>query len=321
MMRTACVVALAIVLGHEPTHAEHASAKPAHVPTETLVIAHRGASGLLPEHTLAAYAVAYVQGADVIEPDLVMTKDGVLICSHESYLERTTDIAEVYPDRVSANGHWHAWNFTHAELDRVRRVGPDGARTPGHRIPTLAEMAELIIHLNERTGRDLPIIPELKKPRDHLERGLDIADAFTSEIERIGSDRLGVIVQCFDFATLRKLRDAGVTLPLVYLVGKEPLSPGELADAALVVDGLGPSRRAFDELGAAYAERIREAGLRIYPYTFKDEPEDTRRFALEYRVDGVFTDYPDVARAVIDAGQASDTSEARNGGRLERAAP
>jgi len=114
-----------------------------------IVIAHRGASGYLPEHTLEAYAMAYTMGADYIEPDLVMTADGVLICLHDIHLERTTTVEEVFPGRARADGRWYAADFSLAEIKQLNvheRALSDG--TPafpdrfridsmGFRVPTL----------------------------------------------------------------------------------------------------------------------------------------------------------------------------------------
>ncbi|WP_416374910.1 glycerophosphodiester phosphodiesterase family protein, partial [Methanothrix soehngenii] len=87
---------------------------------EKLVIAHRGASGYLPEHTLEAYALAYGMGADYVEPDLVLTKDGVFICLHDIHLESTTNVEEVFPDRAREDGRWYAADFTLSEIKQLK---------------------------------------------------------------------------------------------------------------------------------------------------------------------------------------------------------
>ena len=119
-----------------------------------LVIAHRGASGYLPEHTLAAYSAAYFMGADVIEPDVVLTKDGVPICSHDITLDETTDVAEKFPGRARDDGKHYAIDFTLAEIKTLEKLGREGrVRMPGHTVPTLSEMIEMVQGLNEERVR------------------------------------------------------------------------------------------------------------------------------------------------------------------------
>ena len=108
-----------------------------------LVFAHRGASGYLPEHTLEAYTLAVAQGADHVEPDVVATRDGVLICLHDVHLERVTDAAAVYPDRARSDGRWYALDFTLAELRRLQVTAAGRHDLPGCGIPTLDEMVGL----------------------------------------------------------------------------------------------------------------------------------------------------------------------------------
>ena len=290
---------------------------PRHQP---LVIAHRGASGYLPEHTLAAYAMAYAQGADVIEPDLVLTRDGVLICAHDTTAQDTTTIAAAFPDRVRSDGKWYFADFTLAEVRTLEARGRDGAGR-GHLVPTFDEMAHLVRTLNDRTGRAVAIIPEPKRPAWHAEHGLDMLAAVETalafhhgpmamglraepvaqppaESSESSPAPLPIIIQCFELDFLRALRERGSTLELVWLIG-DPVTDAALDDAATIADALGPARRLLqDEETGAWTDLWARAEVRrlaLYPYTFKDEPEATRRFLRRRGVAGVFTDYPDVA--------------------------
>ena len=143
------------------------------VESRPLVIAHRGASGYLPEHTLAAKAMAHGQGADYIEQDLVLSKDDVPVVLHDVHIDTVTDVAKVFPARKRADGRYYALDFTVAELKRLRVSERFNAKTgarvfPGRfpaglaefRISTLEEELQLIQGLNQCTGRVAGIYPE-----------------------------------------------------------------------------------------------------------------------------------------------------------------
>jgi glycerophosphoryl diester phosphodiesterase len=154
---------------------------------EKIVIAHRGASGYLPEHTLAAKAVAHAMGADYIEQDVVLSRDGVPVVLHDIQIETVTDVATMFPGRARADGRFYAIDFSLDELkaltvmeradERGEQVFPDrfprGASS--FRIPTLAEEIELIQGLNLSTGREAGIYPEIKAPAWHRAQGQDIS--------------------------------------------------------------------------------------------------------------------------------------------------
>jgi len=153
---------------------------------ESLVIAHRGASAYLPEHSLEAYALAYGQGADFLEPDLVMTADDHLIALHDLTLEATTNVAELFPDRARADGGFYAVDFTLAEIRQLtmqERVEPASgqARYPERwpvgagrfRVVEFNELIEFTRELNRATGRRVGLYPETKAPQFHAEQGKD----------------------------------------------------------------------------------------------------------------------------------------------------
>ncbi|SDJ71183.1 glycerophosphoryl diester phosphodiesterase [Microbulbifer yueqingensis] len=208
--------------------------------TAPLVIAHRGASGYLPEHTLEAKSLAYGMRPDFIEQDLVLSRDGHLIVMHDIYLDQVTDVAKVFPDRARGDGHFYTIDFTLAELKQLQVTqvfeGPIGTATPKYpgRFPlwkssfelsTFEEEIELIQGLNQSLGYDIGIYPEIKKPWFHHREGQDIAQKTLAALKRYGySDRSsGVFLQSFDAEELqridRKLMPAmDMDLPLVQLV-------------------------------------------------------------------------------------------------------
>jgi len=291
--------------------------------SEVIVIAHRGASGYLPEHTLEAYAMAYALGADFIEPDLVMTKDGVLICLHDIYLESVTNVEEVFPDRRAPDGHWYAADFTLAEIKQLRvheRCRADGTPYfPGRfpidaskfEIPTLEELIQLVQGLNKSTGRNVGIYPELKKPLWHAERGLPMEKALLDILDRYGyhGPNAKVFIQCFEEEALKKLRfELGTDLPLVMLIYKpEQATEQALDEYAKFANGIGPAKGLI-EANPSLVEWAHERGLVVHPWTFRNDQlpqkyptpqQELACFFIIYKVDGVFTDFPDTAVAVL----------------------
>lgn len=278
-----------------------AAADPASDAPKKLVIAHRGASGYLPEHTLPAYALAYAQGADVIEPDVVLSKDGVLICNHDITMDSTTDVAQKFPDRKRADGHYYFIDFTLPELKTLQSKGRKDALEPGYPVATLEEMLTMIGRLNERTGRKVATIPEPKSPNWHRKQGQPIEQPLLDMYKRHGFTKRTdpVIVQCFELDSLRAMRkDLHTDLTLVYLTGL-PLSDKQLDDIASFADGIGPSITLIEKSqqpvnGANLVKAAHQRGLKVYPYTLDRDEEETRRFFWTYDVDGLFTDFPDV---------------------------
>lgn len=203
--------------------------------TRPLVIAHRGASAHLPEHTLAAYALGVLQGADYIEPDLVLTADGALVARHDNRLDLSTDVTarpEFAQRRCTrtVDGEtvtgWFSEDFTLAELrslravERIPQLRPANARHDGlYGVPTLPEIIRLARALESIVGRRLGLYPEAKHPSHFLAHGLDIAATLVNTLHSAGyHDREArVFVQCFEPGTLRRLR--GMTdLRLVQLI-------------------------------------------------------------------------------------------------------
>ncbi|HEV7335822.1 MAG TPA: glycerophosphodiester phosphodiesterase [Bosea sp. (in: a-proteobacteria)] len=197
-----------------------------------LIVAHRGASGTLPEHTLEAYKLAIEQGADFIEPDLVATKDGVLVARHEPMLSGTTDVSTRPEfaarktvrkvDGVDTND-WFAGDFTLAELKTLRAKQAFADRDQSHNgkfeIPTLQQVIDLAKAESARTGRTIGIYPETKHPIFHAAIGLPLEDRLLDQLKAAGWTEKSspVIIQSFETANLKYLRGK-TQLRLVQLV-------------------------------------------------------------------------------------------------------
>ncbi|MFO7974654.1 MAG: glycerophosphodiester phosphodiesterase [Candidatus Hydrogenedentota bacterium] len=280
-----------------------------------IVIAHRGASGYLPEHTLEAYAMAHALGADYIEPDLVMTKDGRFVCMHDIHLKDTTNVEEVFPERKREDDKWYAADFTLEEIkqlsvhERLPFRFPEGAAS--FRVPTFEEMIELVQGLNKTTKRVVGIYPELKAPAWHRSQGLAMEEAFLEVAKQYGYEGKDapVFVQCFEEATLKRMRlELGSELPQIMLIGGGKssaalLTPEGLETIAAFAEGIGPAKSVIDENPGIVAE-AHKRNLDVHPYTFRAEfpgkgyesvEEELARFFFEYGVDGVFTDFADIA--------------------------
>lgn len=236
---------------------------------DKIVIAHRGASGYLPEHTLEGYAASYFMGADYIEQDVVMTKDDQLVVMHDPYLDRVTDVMAKFPTRfhVMPDGskRWRAIDFTLAEIKTLRVVTgftvPEGTKPEdamknaktdwpqrfpmgksSFEVPTFAEAIELIQGLNKATGRNVGIYPEIKNPSLFRIEGKDISMAVLKELKKYGytskSDK--VYVQCFNPIETKRISKElmpklGMDLKVVQLIaGNSWKESFEIKDGKLV---------------------------------------------------------------------------------------
>ena len=216
------------------------------------VVAHRAASGYLPEHTLPAVVLAYMQGADYIEQDLVLSKDGKLVVLHDIVLQATTNVAEVFPARARSDGEFYAIDFTLQELKQLRAFSrhtsgvPKGestdtdthaephavrqliypqryAGTDGFQISTWDEQVTLIRELNRQFGRNVGWFPELKAPAWHAQQGQDILKVYVDALASAGLNQrqAKVITQCFDWlATQALVKDYGLNTAIVQLIGE-----------------------------------------------------------------------------------------------------
>ena len=293
-----CVVALAAPSGQPAAQGRSGMTK--------LAIAHRGASAYAPEHTLAAYRLAIEQKTDYVEQDLAVTKDGVLICLHDDSLERTTNVAEVFPDRATvdpATGRkqWLAVDFTLAEIKRLDAGRWFDARFAGERVPTWAEAVAAV-------GTAAGLYPELKSPPLYRARGVDMTALFVASLRRLGLERVPasrLVVQSFDDQVLRELAVALPSLPRTFLIegrdGARWLSAEGLSNVAGFATGIGPTKRLLDGRPDV-VQAARKAGLTVTPYTFTskapaqrfaDVRDEMQYYLFDLGVDALFTDNPD----------------------------
>ncbi|MCP4640958.1 MAG: glycerophosphodiester phosphodiesterase [bacterium] len=284
-----------------------------------IVIAHRGASGYLPEHTLEAYAMAYALGADYVEQDVVMTKDGRFVCLHDIHLEKVTNVEEAFPERKRDDGAWYAIDFTLEEIRGLRAHSRVRTRFPADmsafRVPTFEEAIELIQGLNQSTGRRVGLYPELKQPGWHRKQGSPMEEGFLEILKRYGLNATDapIFVQCFESGPLKRLRlDLESQAPQILLVGgKDPeiplLQPDGLRGVAAYAEGIGPYKRLV-ETKPAIVKAAHDAGLAVHPYSFMAEivprqyaslAEELTHFYFVYDVDGVFSDFTDSAAQVL----------------------
>jgi glycerophosphoryl diester phosphodiesterase len=272
---------------------------------DMLIIAHRGASAERPEHTLAAYELAIDQGADYIEPDLVVTKDLVLVARHENELSGTTDVAsrEEFEDRrrdKTIDGQkvagWFAEDFTLAELrtlrakERIPSLRPANARFDGlYQVPTLAEIIKLVRAKEAATGRRIGLYPELKHPEFLLQdSGIDMVDLLLREFRQLGITPADpVFIQSFEIAPLQRLKQRGGGFKLVQLVAPiggpadepamryaEMVTPTGLAEIAKYADALGAHiALVLTPEGAptALVADAKAAGLAVHAWTVRPE--------------------------------------------------
>jgi glycerophosphoryl diester phosphodiesterase len=311
---------------------------------DVLIIAHRGASGYLPEHTLEAKAFAYALGADFIEQDLVATRDDELIVVHDIHLDRVTDVAEVFPERARDDGRYYARDFDLAEIRLLRareRRNSDGKtavfpkRFPidrgNFRIPTFSEEIELIQGLNRSTGRDVGIYPEIKQPAWHRDNGVDLSKLVLRTLGefdyRDATDN--VFLQCFDIDESRRIRsELGSRLRLIQLLDVPGVadaegtgfaylaSPAGLQEIASFADGVAPwlgylakiAEIDGQPVSTGFVSAAHALDLLVHPWTFRAEElipgmdslvEMVQWCVEELSIDGLFTDFPDLARQGI----------------------
>jgi glycerophosphoryl diester phosphodiesterase len=298
------VLALLAVLAGAGPSAQPAASKQA--------IAHRGASGYAPEHTAAAYRLAIEQKADFVEPDLAVTKDNILICLHDDTLERTTNIADVFPDRASANTdatestrrpgkHWLANDFTLAEIKTLDAGKWFNPKFAGEKILTFEEMIALV---RGKAG----IYPELKSPPLYTARGVDMAKLFVTLVKKHGLDTaaslktMPVIIQSFDEATVRRVSGDLPSLPRVFLTSKdEDVSEARLKALSKFATGMAPEKAVI----ARRPEMVKAAhalGMTVTSWTFKADDDkmafptvraEMSHFLYELGIDALFTNNPD----------------------------
>ena len=274
---------------------------------DMLIIAHRGASAERPEHTLASYERAIDQGADYVEPDLVATKDLVLVSRHENELSGTTDVAsrEEFEDRrrdKTIDGQkvagWFAEDFTLAELrtlrakERIPTIRPANARFDGlYQVATLEEIVKLVRAKEAETGKRIGIYPELKHPGFLLQsEGIDLVDLLLREFRQLGiTPDDPVFIQSFEVAPLQRLRSRAPGFKQVFLVEStggpadepamryaEMVTPTGLAEVAKYADVVGANIAMIlnpDGTPTSLVADAKAAGLQVHAWTIRPENE------------------------------------------------
>jgi glycerophosphoryl diester phosphodiesterase len=273
-----------------------------------LNVAHRGASAYAPEHTLAAYRLALEQGADYVEQDLAVTKDGVLICLHDPTLERTTNVEQLFPDRAATvtwegktQRAWLANDFTLAEIKQLDAGAWFDPKFAGTRVPTFDEAIALV---KGKAG----MFPELKTPEVYQGRDVDFERLVAAALDQHGlrgpkaDTRTPVILQTFSESSARKLSAMKIGVPVVLLLssGKGWESAAKVREWKAVVQGLGPNKTILDA-NPKLVEWAHAEGLMVVPYTFRSSnagqyatvTAEMEHFLYTLGVDGLFTDNPD----------------------------
>jgi glycerophosphoryl diester phosphodiesterase len=267
------------------------------------MVAHRGASAYAPEHTLEAYRLALAQGADFVEQDLQITKDGVLVCLHDLTLERTTNVEEVFPDRFTLDGstkHWNVSDFTLAEIKRLDAGSWFDPKFAGVRIPTWQEAIDLV---RGKAG----LFPETKGPEVYGSRGFDMEKLVLAELKKnkLPDRKTPVIIQSFSPESLRKMRfELKTKVSLVLLIDPSMkdkwLTAEGMKEARSFAVGIGPAKTLLNGK-PDLVKLAHELGLSVTPYTFNEKSKGryaSTRAEMQYflhtlGVDAVFTDNPD----------------------------
>ena len=273
-----------------------------------IVIAHRGASGYLPEHTLAAKAMAHAMGAGFIEQDVVLSRDGTAIVLHDVYLDSTTNVAQCFPGRARTDGRFYAIDFdlqeirqlrvherTHLDIER-NGLAVFTERFPAQpvlfQVPTLAEEIAMIAGLDRSRGQSTGLYIELKSPNWHRREGLDLSAAILQVLDETEywNRPEQVFLQCFDDQTLRQLRhDLKAPLPMIQLIGENSWgedsevdydylrTPKGLSYVASYAQGIGPfvphiylGKTATGDVNLSELVELAHArGLLVHPYTLR----------------------------------------------------
>lgn len=285
-----------------------------------LVIAHRGASGYLPEHTLAAYELAIQMGADIVEPDLQTTKDGVLIAMHDSTLNRTTDVETVLGMR---NGGYNVSEYTYAEIQQLTVEPPANSTAstsyPGYtpsmadpfKIPTFAEVMAFVNAHNSAAGDTIGIYPEAKTPNSTA-----MNQQILNEMQAAGfvAPEDHAILQTFSHAGARELAELQALMGMdntIAVLGSARLTADGyglydsttrqislLTDLALFADGLGVSLSG-SAMTADFIKAAHDLGMTVHGWTFNiaDRTAAYEQYEkwVDAGMDGIFTNYTDLA--------------------------
>ena len=298
-----------------------------------IVIAHRGASAYLPEHTIEAKAMAHAMNVDFIEQDLVLSKDDVPIVIHDIYLDDVTDVATKFPTRKREDNRYYVIDFTFDELKTLQvseRFNPEtGEQFYPNRFPkgkgnfklhSLQEEIELIQGLNAATKKNIGIYPEIKAPEFHQLEGKKLTEIVLKVLADYGykTKKDNCILQCFDAKELERIRkELKSDLFLVQLMEFEEETK-QLEHFASYADGIGPWYKQIlsDKIDGKFTftslvTDAHQLGLKVHPYTFRADQlaefatfsEMMQTLLIDANVDGAFTDFPDLVVAFINEKQ------------------
>jgi glycerophosphoryl diester phosphodiesterase len=305
LFRSAALVFGIVTLGWAAMQAQPARA------TAKQSIAHRGASAYRPEHSEAAYKLAIEQKIDFVEQDLGVTRDSRLICIHDDTLERTTNVADVFPDRSTTMAigsrtpakHWLVNDFTLAEIKRLDAGKWFKPEFAGARLLTFQEAIDLV-RAHPGTG----MYPELKSPQLYKARGIDQVKLFVDEVKKNGLEqpaslaKTPVIIQSFDEEAIRRVSVDLPTIPRVFLTSKdEDVADARLQALAKFATGIAPEKFVIARHPDMVA-RAHKAGLTVTSWTFRsDEKTDypnvgaeMSHFLYDLGIDALFTNNPDL---------------------------
>jgi len=305
-----------------------------------IVIAHRGASGYLPEHTLEAKAMAHAMHADFIEQDLVLSKDDIPVVLHDIYIDTVSDVATRFPERKRADGRYYAIDFMLVELKQLKMTERFNVKTGkqvyenrfpkglgNFQIATLEEEIQLIQGLNRSRQQATGIYPEIKQPAWHCKQGHDISRIVLPILQRYGyaTKHDACWLQCFEYEEVERIRNElkweGKLVMLLGPFHKDKQANDEpdlsthdgLKLVAKIADGIGPSiaqvlsgktpleRRITDLVETAHSLK-----MVVHPYTMRIDELPTNVVSAEElmevlfaqaKVDGLFSDFPDVTAA------------------------
>ena len=273
-------------------------------PVKKTIIAHRGAPGYLPEHSLAGVAMAHSFNIDFIEPDLVLTKDERVVVLHDIHIDTTTNVSDIYPNRARKDGRFYAIDFKLSELKKLnlnerinlktgKRVFPKRypLKKTSFKIPTFNQFIELVQGLNQSRGKNIGIYPEIKNPEFHKGEGKDITKAVFKILNQYGYNRkeANIFVQCFYPPTLIRLRrEFKAKFPIVQLIAENSWKESStdytamqtkkgLSKIAPYIQGIGPYISQLYSLEKGKIKKTKlvdfahELGLKVHPYTHRSD--------------------------------------------------
>jgi glycerophosphoryl diester phosphodiesterase len=291
----------------QPLFAKHfVAAEHSLLPEGKFVVGHRGASAYAPENTLASYALCIKQGAEYVEQDLQITRDGVLVCCHDSVLERISNVEEVFPDRFVEKvikgkkvKQWPVNNFTLKEIKQLDAGSSFDPKFKGEKIPTWQEAIELI---KGKAG----LCPETKGPETYEKLGFDMEALFIEVLKKNGLEKprrknsTPILIQSFSVAGLKKLVDKYETKwPVLRLSGTGvKWTPATLDETKPYASVIGPYK---GDVTKMLVDQAHERGMKVVPFTFfagdlkefSSVKEEMHHYLYDLGVDGMFTNNPD----------------------------